>query len=311
LLPNGKVLVAGGANVTSFIGLRGAELYDPASGTWTATGSMLTERCAFTLTLLPNGKVMAAGGFGTNDVVSTAELYDPATGQWTSTGSLHEPRGTHTATRLPDGKVLVAGGTGVSRAANSDPTLAGAEIYDPASGTWTSTGSMRLPRGGHTATQLPGGKVLVTGGVSYFGAAFPTSAELYDPAAGTWSPTLPLVSGRRDFIAALLPNGKVLVAGGFNSSDTGPTTELFDPASVVPIPMLLTQPTKLPGGAFQFNFRNTPGLRFSVLSTATLAVSPDSLASLGSAAEISPGHYQFTDLDAAQIPQRFYRVRSP
>jgi len=81
---------------------------------------------------------------------------------------------------------------------------------------------------------------------------------LYDPATGKWSPTLPLVSGRRDYFAALLATGKVLVAGGFNTSDTGPTTELFDPASVVATPALLTQPIKLPSGAFQFTFRNTP-----------------------------------------------------
>ncbi len=314
LLPNGKVLEAGGsATASSFIGIREAELYDPASGNWTGTGSMTNGRWAFTLTLLPNGKVLATGGFGTNHALATAELYEPTTGSWTPTGSLQTPRGWHTATLLPNGKVLVAGGTDLLAAGKStpaDPTLTSAEIYDPATGIWTPTGSMSLPRSVHTATLLPSGKVLVAGGVSYFGGVFPTTAELYDPATGKWSPTLPLVSGRRDYIAALLPNGKVLVAGGFNNADTGPSTELFDPASVVATPALLTQPTKLQTDAFQFIFRNTPGLSFTVLSTADLAVRVDNWTSLGIAAEISPGHYQFTDV-TPNSPQRFYLVRSP
>jgi len=313
LLANGKVLVAGGSSVASFVGVRGAELYDPTNGSWAVTGSMTNERCAFTLTLLPDGNVLAAGGFGTNGAVATAELYDPTTGAWTPTGSLQTSRGSHTATLLPNGKVLVAGGTDFFAAANGtpiDPTRASAEIYDPATGAWTPTASMAQPRQVHTATLLSNGKVLVAGGVSYFGGVFPTTAELYDPATAKWSPTLPLVSGRRDHIAALLPNGKVLVAGGFNTSDTGLSIELFDPASVVATPALLTQPMKLPTGTFQFIFRNTPGLSFTVLSTAGLDVSTDDWTSLGIAAEVSPGHYQFTDVTAAG-PQRFYRVRSP
>jgi len=274
---------------------------------------MTNGRWAFTLTLLPNGKVLATGGFGTNHALATAELYEPATDSWTPTGSLQTPRGWHSATLLPNGKVLVAGGTDLLPAENStpiDPTLTSAEIYDPATGIWTPTGSMSLPRSVHTATLLPSGKVLVAGGVSYFGGVFPTTAELYDPATGKWSPTLPLVSGRRDHFAALLSTGKVLVAGGSNTSDTGPTTELFDPASVVATPALLTQPTKLATGAFQFIFRNTPGLRFTVLSTADLTVRVDDWTSLGIAAEVTPGHYQFTDVTAVG-PQRFYRIRSP
>jgi len=134
---------------------------------------------------------------------------------------------------------------------------------------------------------------------------------VYDPETGKWAPTLPLLSGRHEHIATLLPNGKALVAGSFNTSDTRPTAELFDLASVVPTPFLLTQPTRLLTGAVQFTFRNTPGLGFAVLSATDLAVPLDNWANLGSAAEITPGHYEFTDLQAAQHPQRFYRVRSP
>jgi hypothetical protein len=259
---------------------------------------------------LPDGKVLAAGGIGTNGVIGTAELYNPATGIWTPTGSLNAPRAFHTATLLTNGTVLVADGSDFS-SGNSDPTLASAEIYDPATGTWTLTGSMSQPRESHTATRLSNGKVLVAGGSSLLGSVFPTSTELYDPATGKWSPTLPLVSGRRDHIAALLPCGKVLIAGGFNTSDTGPSTELYDPLSAVAAtPFMLTQPVKLPTGAFQFTFRNTPGLNFTVLSTADLAVQVGNWTSSGDATEVSPGHYQFTDV-TPDGQQRFYIVRPP
>jgi hypothetical protein len=214
---------------------------------------------------------------------------------------------------LPDGKVLVAGGTDFNVSGSSTPidlTRASAEIYDPATGIWTPTSSMRLPRSVHTATLLPSGKVLIAGGLSYFESVFPTSAELYDPATETWAPTFPLVSGRHEHIAALLPNGKVLVAGGFNTSDTGPNTELFDPASVVATPFLLMEPAKLPTGAFQFTFRNTPGLNFRVVSSTNASLPISDWTSPGIAAEISPGHYQFTDA-STNSPARFYRVRSP
>jgi hypothetical protein len=129
-------------------------------------------------------------------------------------------RGSHSATLLPNGKVLVAGGTESSTNGNSiiDPTRASAEVYDPATGSWTLTGSMTQTRQAHTAVLLPSGKVLVAGGSSYFEGVFPTSVELYDPITEKWSATLPTISGRRDHRAALLSNGKVLLIGGFNTS---------------------------------------------------------------------------------------------
>ena len=98
LLPNGKVLVAGGLGAAASV-----EFYDPATGAWTATGSMSTTRYLHTATLLPNGKVLVAGGADSGGFHSSAELYDSATGIWTATGSMTTARYLHTATLLPNG----------------------------------------------------------------------------------------------------------------------------------------------------------------------------------------------------------------
>ncbi len=277
LLPNGKVLVAGGWSSVNFAPLStAAELYDPPTGTWSITGNLNTARLSHTATLLPNGKVLVAGGY--ND--SSAELYDPATGTWSSTGSLNIARASiarasHTATLLPNGRVLVAGGADACFDDGCSATNS-AELYDSATGTWTSTGSLNTGRISHTATLLANGKVLAVGGLDFpnfytnsaelYDSATGTwsntgnlisardagtatllpngrvlivgdGAELYDPASGTWSNTATLNTRRRFHTATLLPNGKVLVAGGWDNDGNGlNTAELYDPGSVTPGP---------------------------------------------------------------------------
>jgi N-acetylneuraminic acid mutarotase len=229
-LPNGKVLVVGGY-VEGQGDLATAELYDPASGTWTSTGSLATARDGHTATLLLNGKVLVAGGESGFHNATTAELYDPTSGTWTTTGSV-APGYRHTATLLPNGKVLVAGGFAIDFGYGGG-SHAGAALYDPAGGTWTTTGQLATARDAHTATLLPNGKVLVAGGNNnqLFGGLGPlASAELYDPASGTWTATGSLATARPYSTAVLLPNGKVLVAGGYKTSALA-SAELYDPAS--------------------------------------------------------------------------------
>src|SRR4029079_2853569 len=173
LLSDGKVLVAGGWTGPDGNGAAtSAELYDPSSGTWSATGSMHGARGGQTATLLPDGRVlMAGGGSGGFGSLATAELYNPVSGTWTATADMLEAGQGQTATLLSNGKVLVVGGV------YGPPQQA--ELSDPMSGTWTATGFRTTRGSGHTATLLPNGRVLVVGFTSRIkdGAS---SAELYD-----------------------------------------------------------------------------------------------------------------------------------
>jgi len=175
LLGNGKVLIAGGYNGS--VALSSPELYDPAANTWTPAGSLITARYRHTATLLGNGKVIITGGYNdSNTTLASAALYDPATNTWASASSMGTARAEHTATLLGNGKVLITGGR--NGTVLSGTALASAELYDPATNTWSSAASMGAARGSHTATLLGNGKVLVTGGYT---ATALSSAEIYTP----------------------------------------------------------------------------------------------------------------------------------
>ena len=132
LLQNGKVLVAGGVGTKSDDDLiLKTELYDPAAGKWTVSGSLKIARDnGETATLLTNGFVLVAGGVdGNNEPLSSAELYNPTTGTWKRAGNLTDARFDHTATLLRNGKVLVAGGTYGGSLTGDGGGFASAELY--------------------------------------------------------------------------------------------------------------------------------------------------------------------------------------
>ena len=175
LLRDGKVLV---------VVQDGAEVYDPESGTWTATGQMVRgpDFDGDTATLLRDGKVLVTG-------VRGAQLYDPDSGAWTATGTMTPPLLWHTATLLADGKVLAVGGVADDQANLNDPVYS-AQLYDPATGTWTGAADLHAwftgGAGGHTATLLRDGKVLVAGLTASDGSPL-SAVEIYDSGTDTWT----------------------------------------------------------------------------------------------------------------------------
>lgn len=225
LLQDGRVLITGGYVVPwpNLQSTRTAEIYDPASGTFTQVGDMGAARADHLATLLPNGKVLITGG-GTTE----AELFDPATNSFTSTGSMSSSW-VKTATLLTDGRVLV---TGEETGDGSAP--APSELYDPATGKFTPTGTMVMLRDGYSATLLPDGTVLLAGGEIYVSTGEPGSyapvvlnmTEIYNPATGSFSPGPSMRQGRVNHTATLLPDGSVLFVGGWGQGDLTAYTPL-------------------------------------------------------------------------------------
>lgn len=226
----------------------------PGGAATTPTGSMKYARGAYTATLLADGKVLIAGGDSATSTdfivgISSAELYDPSTGTFASTGPMTSPRYAQAATVLPNGKVLVTGGLGDGGNGHSPPVLRSAELYDPATSTFTTTGSMLVRRTNHTATLLTDGRVLIVGGIQdiqkYVGShgRYPyagnglTTAEIYDAATGAFIATGSMTTGRYGHTATLLANGTVLITGGNKSSDGldggihTSTAEIYDPTT--------------------------------------------------------------------------------
>jgi hypothetical protein len=218
LLPNGKVLIAGGFNQRGI--LSSAELYDPSSDSFSAAGHTTVARGSFTATLLTDGRVLFVGG-GARTPINDAEIYDPATNQFTKTGSLLRARLGHTATLLQDGRVLILGGL-VGR----DDVTRSAEIFDPIRGGFTSAGEINMPRYKHATILLEDGRVLVVGGADardWRGQHM--SAEIFDARTNSSSRVSDLNAKRFKLPDALatLTGGRILIGGGSEQ------IELFEP----------------------------------------------------------------------------------
>ena len=223
LLPDGKVLIAGGMRRNQDF-YRSAELYDPATGKFQPTGEMSIARVGHIAVLLRSGKVLIAGGWVGRDGTDSAELYDPGGGKFTAIAKMTIQRGRPSATLLADGDVLIAGGE-----RRDNESLASAEIFHSNTLSFQGIGSMHHARVSHTATLLNDGRVLIAGG---YGDNVVSSAELYDPKSGTFTETGGLGTARSKHTAGLLPDGRVLIAGGSDSRGWNgnlSSAEVYDP----------------------------------------------------------------------------------
>ena len=234
-LPDGRVLAISGATASGAL-TPTAEIYDPGTGQWTQAGRLNDARVAFGQpSVLPDGDVLVAGGTNVNVVdYATAELYNPATNRWTFTGSLNTSRRYDVQVELANGEILVATGS------HGPPTctryLSSAELYNPATGQWTYTGSTLVPRESATAIRLADGRVLLAGGYNGGGSACtdtdPVDTEIYDPTTGQWSFAGNLPHGWLGGAMVLLPDHRVLMVDGWQlGSGNFAEAVIFNPAT--------------------------------------------------------------------------------
>jgi hypothetical protein len=233
LLNDGTVLIAGGNN--NGIAVATSELYSPANAAFSPSGELGTARFGHSATRLGTGQVLVAGGYDSNGIaMASAEFYHPSTATFTTLGNMVSARGSHTATLLTNGKVLLTGGASQSTYGIIVFEQATAELFDPTTEKFSTTGDMSVPRAGHTATLLGTGKVLIAGGTIADGVVT-ASADLYDAATGKFTLTGAMNEPRYAHSATLLANGTVLVTGGISPGQTGNemlrSAEIYDPKS--------------------------------------------------------------------------------
>lgn len=269
LLSDGRVLVAGGCMGDGPPGRSDrAELFDPATNSWTETNAMGQSRCDHIAVLLDNGRVLVAGGEdGVSDLTS-AEVFDPVTGHWSKTGDMISARREAVAVRLADGRVMVTGG--LARVGNSLDTLDSVEIYDTGLGAWSPAAPMSHARYGHTAELLPGGLVLVVGGLAGTEAdpdMFLTSVEVYNPDEGDWVPIASLTVPRAFHTTTLMPDGHIFVMGGMSAAGSFlANTEIL----VESRPVIEDTPTAAVESTLEPAI--TPGIEVTTTPTGTLSL---------------------------------------
>jgi Kelch motif/Galactose oxidase, central domain len=248
LLQDGRVLIAGGMRRNQDF-YRSAELYDPASGKFLATGSMNLARVGPAGVLLRSGKVLVVGGFVGHACTDSVELYDPGTGKFAVIGKMTVVRGEPRATLLADGDILITGGTD----RDTPGGMASAEMFHAADLKFEAVAPMQFARISHTATLLNDGRVLIAGGR---GDVVNTSAEIYDPMTKKFTVTGNMVTARYKHSAGLLPDGRVLIAGGSDERDwhgAMASAEIYDPKTgkFTATSPLNDSRFKLPGDAAQ------------------------------------------------------------
>jgi hypothetical protein len=263
LLPNGKVLIAGGGNgvsTTTSVAIESAELFDPATGVFTLIGNMTVKRSAHSAILLDDGKVLLSGGStltGTLFPTNTAELFNPADNSFTAVGPMNYSHLAQLPGKLRDGRIVQG-----SSYYNVTHTAAGglitneSEIYTPANQTFTPIDPMFKQRIDIGAQGLLDGTLLVAGGVTTspsFPSIFQSSSEVYDPVSAQWKLSGIMSSGRDEFSGLTLDDGRVMISGGFVSPGAVllRTVEIYTPGLVPQHNGLFNVIGDLPASAFQ------------------------------------------------------------
>lgn len=234
-LADGRVLLAGGLPATGSdtYATASAELFDPATGRFTAAGGMGAPRTGHTATRLADGRILVCGGRDSTCVLgcpqrvwSSAECFDPRTGTFSPVGDMAQARYGHTATLLPDGRVLVAGGT-TPDLPDTDVSAA-IEVFDPATGRFDPAGSLLRPRSHHTATLLTDGQILFAGGRTYGeGTLASATLEVHDLAHAQRRLVTSAWTTRYRHTATRLHSGEVILAGGTEGGGGIKLTEAF------------------------------------------------------------------------------------
>lgn len=223
-LPGGNALVAGGFDAAADARAASYEVYSAATNSWAIRGPLLTARSGHIAEPLPGGRVLIAGGLtdiGPDDdlfraFLASAEVLDPAAGTAVETGSMSTLRWPAVSARLAGGRVLVVGGY----AGSSGSLQADADLYDPATGTWTrSVNEMPDPIVDFTVSALPDGRALIAGGTIPYASAPARGCAIFDPATGTFAAASQLRVPRAGHTATVLADGRVLIAGGTLADD--------------------------------------------------------------------------------------------
>ncbi len=225
-LNDGRIFISGGIDIAGNLGfLNQCEIYDPATDTFTATAnSMSVSRHRHSAVLLNDGRVLITGTDNFSDG-NKAEIFDPSTGAFTTTGNMNDERFRHTSVLMADGRVLIMGGC---RLNCGTQTLSSAEIFNPGTGNFTTTGSMPVPRHSFRAV-LIGTRVLTTGGIDDSTGSNPlyrNEAEWYS--GGTFTSLAGMTSERGNHTLTKLSDTRYLLAAGHGASDQLTSLEIFD-----------------------------------------------------------------------------------
>ena len=214
LLSNGKILIAGGENQNGLV--TEAEIFDPATRTFSVSGNLNVGRADHSATPLPDGRVLIAGGRGAMGTLNSTEIFDPVSGAFTNGPIMHNARAGHTATTFADGRIVFAGG-------DNSGTI---EIYDGSTNAFTSLSvTLASPRAFHGAALLNDGRILIVGGTAPDGSDV-KSGEVVAAANESIVPVGDTEDEHIRPLLRVLPDGKVQIIGGSDHE----VMEIYDPA---------------------------------------------------------------------------------